>query len=272
MTEENLKLVSEVEIENRHSAVYLLVTAIFALIVVELIHFLVRLEPVKGQLYYQIDFLYVLLPQVIALASSAYLLFDIYRKILLLFRETRIGKIVTVVAGFSILSGIYIFGFANLNYWIFVMGFNLAVNLSKNVPLYFSVRSDLNEANIKGEPGTYLLKEIKEWIFLTIIYSVVIILIGIGYALLMEAMEEAHFFIRQYTNWVGLLAFICAAGAKYYWTPSRQARPLLSRKRIDELKQKLGEMYSLQKKYKKLKAGEKDRSSQGPKSKRPRDR
>ena len=46
------------------------------------------------------------------------------------------------------------------------------------------------------------------------------------------------------------------AGAKYYWTPSRKAEPLLSRERIEKFKRKLEEVYELEKKYKKLKAAE----------------
>jgi len=151
---EELVLVPRVESKNRHSGAYFFVTAVSAVAIIELVRFLVRLKPTEGQVYYQVFVYWDLLPQVIALAGSVYLIFECYRRIWLLFLDTQAGKVITVSLMFLILLGIYIFGFVKPGYWIFVVGFNLLILCIRCYHGYISLKIRLKKAGIEDHESS----------------------------------------------------------------------------------------------------------------------
>ena len=249
MAIEKWDLVAEAERENRRSGVYFFVAAIFTLIVVEL-HFLVRLEPLVGGPYYNIRFYKELLPQAIAVFGSVYLVFDSYRRIFLLFRETRTGKVLTVFLEFLVLIVIYILAFARPNYWVFVIGFNLWMTFLKTLQLYLSLRGNLKRNKIeKKDSSRWLKAQLRRWMASTAIYGSIIILIGgFIYPPIIQAVtnykREVHSITigPEIVNWIALLVFLCLLGAIYYRGLNRN-RGLFCGRRMQQLRQNLQKMY-----------------------------
>jgi len=239
-----------VELQNRHSAVYFFVTTIMALVIVELVRFLVQLEPVEGA-YYRVIVYWSLLPQVIGLIGCAFLLFECYRRVGLLFLQTQVGKVITVFLCFAILLGIYIFAFARPHYWVFVSGFNLLGFYVKLFHMHRSLRGRLQKAKIEKNPSSkWLIKEMKDWTNRTLLYGLAVFFIGLViYVPMMQAIESCP--VSPYgfritpviVNCFTLLVFLALAGAAYYWSPMRATISLFSEKKIRDIKRNLNEVY-----------------------------
>lgn len=249
---EKLVLVPRVEEKNRHSAAYFFVTAICAVAIVELVRFLVRLKPIEGQVYYQIFVYWDLLPQVIALAGSVYLIFECYRRISLLFLDTQARKAISVSLMFLMLLSIYIFGFVKPGYWMFVVGFNLLILCIGCCNAYISFKMRLKEAGIEDHESSkwVIHSALEDWIKHTFIYGVFILLAGFGYAPIMRTIElnKVSMYGLHLTpvivNYFALLVLFFLGGAAYYWSPFRKNKPRFSKEATDQLKQNLEKIYT----------------------------
>jgi len=170
--------------------------------------------------------------------------------VIISFRDTRIGRVTTVVLGFVILSSIYAFAFVRPYYWVFILGFNHLVASFKNLQLYHMMKRKLRRAKMEEAPSsTWCLSEMRRWIYSGWVYGGIAIFFGFVYAVLLGILEGTETYVwlvhitPELINWFALIVFSCFIVVNYYWAPWRRPEPFFHPKSMSRIRTNLEKIY-----------------------------